>query len=110
MKKINEILSSISAIILILGALYIAYSTYVKIGQLDDEAKNTRLYLGQIRSKIIKSNQVAIDLLLNSSLTEREKSGLKNRYDEINSSWSQFQDGGKIEGPSMHHNEPKMVK
>ena len=73
MKKINEILSSIGSIILIIGAIYIGYSTYMKIGQLEDEAKNTKLYLGQIRSKIIKSNQVSIDVLLKSSLTEREK-------------------------------------
>ena len=109
MKKWEKALGMVVGVILILGALYLIFSSYYKITVLEDEMKNTKLELGQLRSKVIESNQVNIDSLLRSALADDEKEVLKDRYDKIDSDWLQYIDGGKIQGKAIIDKRSKPV-
>lgn len=80
------------------GAVGVAF---YKINFLESEEKNRKLEIGQIRHKIMMSNQVNIDFLLKSKIDEKAKEAFKKRFDKINTDWQQFLDGGDVEGPSL---------
>lgn len=94
-------------IIVLLGFAGTVGVAFYKISYLESEVKNRKLEIGQIRQKIVKSNQVNIDILLKSKIDEKAKEELKEKFDEINSDWRQYFDGGVVEGASFSGHDNK---
>lgn len=99
----------ITLLIVLLGFAGTVGVAFYKIEYLESEITNRKLEIGQIKQKIIKSNQTNIDFVIQSHIDRKVKEELKNRFDEINTDWLQFLKGGDVQGPSFVGKEDKSV-
>lgn len=103
----GEITTLVIALLGLAGTVGVAF---YKIHYLELEVKSRKLEIGQIRQKIVKLNQVNIDILLKSKIDEKAKEELKEKLDEINSDWRQYLDGGDVEGASFSYDNKSETK
>lgn len=96
--SITEIVTLIGVLLSFAGTVGVSF---YQIHLLESEMNSRKLEIGQIKQKLISANQVSIDFILKSSMSEVAKNELKQRLDKINMDWTQYIDGGNLQGPSF---------
>lgn len=88
-------------LIIILGIVGSCAVGFYKLSLIQDAIIQQKLEIGQIKQKLISSNQVVMDIVNNSKISETFKIEVKHRFDDINSKWDQYLEGGKVKGPAF---------
>jgi hypothetical protein len=100
---IGEIVTIAIPVLLFAASLGVAF---YEINSLKDEIIQKQLEIGQLKQKLILSNNLAVDFIYNSSISQKDKITLKNKYDEINAKWLQYLKGGDVQGAAAFSDTP----